>query len=424
MTSPLTITSILTIMGISTRKYLHLVYQCIVYLILLRMGTGTEHISDNFSCAASLDCTKLLTWNASGIMSSGSYLGSVLKHLDIDICGVCEHWLYKKDLLFLESVHSSYNYSAVSDFDLERPSKRQVGKGGVALFWKRSIDSRVSLLNIDDDRIIGIQYQLSKSTFMFIIQVYFPSANHRMEEFAGYLLKIQDICSMYSDKGTMVIMGDFNAHSNGQVFVKRHDRRSVLFHQLLSDNNLLSVNTLPICTGASSTFVSYSGEYTSMIDHILVPAENVDQVSVCKVLDDAALNVSTHRPIIMHMNSPHVEQIDSNMSIKRSVKWRGIEQNDINQYRDCLENICSNRIQYNYSSLTNDDVDVLYTDIVNMIRFSSDKKIPHSKGFKQFLKPYWDQTLKELHREMRDKRKGWILDNRPRGNSFISYLEY
>lgn len=267
----------------------------------------------------------------------------------------------------------------------------------------------------------SISYQ---KAFVFIIQVYFPSANHRMEEFAGYLLKVQDICSMYSDKGTMVIMGDFNAHSNGQVFVKRHDRRSVLFHQLLSDNNLLSVNTLPICTGASSTFVSYSGEYTSMIDHMLVPAENVDQVSVCKVLDDAALNVSTHRPIVMHMNSPHVEQIDSNMSIKRSVKWRGIEQNDINQYRDCLENICSNRIQNNYSSLTNDDVDVLYTDIVNMIRSSSDKNLPHSKGFKQFLKPYWDQTLKELHREMRDKRKVWILDNRPRGNSFISYLEY
>lgn len=149
MTSLLTITSILTIMGISTRKYLHFVYRCIVYLILLRMGKGTEHISDNFSCAASSDCTKLLTWNASGIMSSGSYLGSVLKRLDIDICGVCEQWLYKKDLHFLESVNSSYSYSAVSDFDLERPSRRKVGKGGVALVWKRSIDSRVSLMTTE-----------------------------------------------------------------------------------------------------------------------------------------------------------------------------------------------------------------------------------------------------------------------------------
>ena len=50
----------------------------------------------------------------------------------------------------------------MSDFDLEKPSKRKVGKGGVAMFWKADIDSRISLLNIDDDRIMGVQYQLSK----------------------------------------------------------------------------------------------------------------------------------------------------------------------------------------------------------------------------------------------------------------------
>ncbi|MEW8547363.1 MAG: reverse transcriptase family protein, partial [Candidatus Thiodiazotropha sp.] len=52
------------------------------------------------------------------------------------------------------------------------------------------------------------------------------------------------------------------------------------------------------------------------------------------------------------------------------------------------------------------------------------KHLPQSKGFKQFLKPYWDQTLKDLHRAMRDKCKVWILNNKPRGYSSISYREY
>ena len=114
-------------------------------------------------------CMKFMTWNSSGIMSSASYLSSALKRFDIDICGVSEHWLYKKNLHFLDSIHKSYMYAAVSDFDLERPSKRKVGKGGVALFWKRSIDKRVTLLNIDDDRMIGMQYQITEHCFLYVI---------------------------------------------------------------------------------------------------------------------------------------------------------------------------------------------------------------------------------------------------------------
>ena len=69
-----------------------------------------------------------MTWNASGIMSSASYLSNTLKQFDIDICGVSEHWLYQKDFHFLDSVHKSYNHAAVADFDLEKPSRRKVGQ--------------------------------------------------------------------------------------------------------------------------------------------------------------------------------------------------------------------------------------------------------------------------------------------------------
>ena len=174
-----------------------------------------------------------------------------------------------------------------------KPSRRKVGKGGVALFWKKELDKYVSLLNIEDDRLMGIEYQVTKGCYIYIIQAYLPSSNHCMQEFKEYMQKLQDICSTYSDKGTVVLMGDLNAHQNGSTFFKRYDRRSVILRDFLAYNNLVSVNTVPVCTGANATFVSYSGEFKSMIDHMIIPVECVDTVSICCILDDDALNVST-----------------------------------------------------------------------------------------------------------------------------------
>ena len=170
MTRTAPVINTVTVMGIrqTYRKYFNAVSFCVVHLFLF-MGSETIHTFGNLSSAASSNCMKFMTWNATGIMSSASYLSKALKSFDVDVCGISEHWLYKKDLHFLESIHKSYNYSAVSDFDLERPSRRKVGKGGVALLWKCSIDSRISVLNIDDDRMIGLQYQISENTFIYVI---------------------------------------------------------------------------------------------------------------------------------------------------------------------------------------------------------------------------------------------------------------
>lgn len=58
-----------------------------------------------------------------------------------------------------------------------------------------------------------------------------------------------------------------------------------------------------------STFVSYSGEPFSMVDHIPFPVEKVHLISCCVILGDDALNVSDHRLICCHVNLPHAERI-------------------------------------------------------------------------------------------------------------------
>ena len=97
------------------------------------------------------------------------------------------------DLHFLESISSSLEICG--SFRL-KPGEAQQKEGRErcrCYLWKRTIDSRVSLLNIDDNRIIGVQYQIYKDNFVHIIQVYLPSANHAL----AHLMIIYLSCKIF-----------------------------------------------------------------------------------------------------------------------------------------------------------------------------------------------------------------------------------
>ena len=75
-------------------------------------------------------------------------------------------------------------------------------------------------------------------------------------------------------------------------------------------HNLVSLNTLPLCSGAAASFVSYDRNYEYLIDHILFPVERLDTVMSCKLLDDHVLNVSRNRPVIYRITGPLVNFVN------------------------------------------------------------------------------------------------------------------
>ena len=126
------------------------------------MGTPNQHL-------------RILTRNATGIMSSSSYLCQALYKKNIDICGIAEHWLYEKDLHFLNQIDSTCNYHchAVSDFSLRFPGRRRVGKGGVAILWHKKHNANIVPLFFDDDRIIGVKFVLNHSCSLYFFSSIF-----------------------------------------------------------------------------------------------------------------------------------------------------------------------------------------------------------------------------------------------------------
>ena len=125
-----------------------------------------------------------------------------------------------------------------------------------------------------------------------------PSSNHSNNIYRDFIDLLQAVISMYSENGTVIIMGDFNAHLQGQTFIKATDERGRYLLDMLSYHNLVAVDTLPICTGATASFVSYGDAHVSLIDHILVPDVKLDTILSCEISDDHVLNVSRHRPVI------------------------------------------------------------------------------------------------------------------------------
>ena len=90
-------------------------------------------------------------------MSSAAYLSDILLEGKIDMCGLSEHWLITS---FFLTLSSDYDYFDKCD------SSYHI-KGGVALMWKKRLSNFIVPINIDDDRIVGIQLQIAPSENIF-----------------------------------------------------------------------------------------------------------------------------------------------------------------------------------------------------------------------------------------------------------------
>ena len=219
-----------------------------------------------------------------------------------------------------------------------------------------------------------------------------------------------------------MMMGDFNAHLQGRRFIKVTDARGRYLLDMMHNHSMLSLNTLPTCVGATASFVSYGDLYESLIDHILLPIERLDTVLSCEILDDDVLNVSRHLQVVCSVSVPSANLNTSQVQFPSHVKWEKLHDEAKHLYKSELENHLT-KFSITEGCNTIEYLDKKYVHIVDSITTASDTTLPKTK-FKPYLKPYWDRVMKDLHATMREKRRKWIHDGRPRGMQFLSYKEY
>ena len=144
------------------------------------------------------------------------------------------------------------------------------------------------------------------------------------------------------------------------------------------------MNTLPICKGATASFVSYGNVHKSLIDHILIPDVKLDLVLSCVVTNDHVLNVSRHRPVSCTLSLADMNFQTLTCSIESHIKWKNLDEVTLQLYSTKLDTALCN------------------TDCSHVA----------------------DIHLKDLHAVMRQRRRDWILAGKPRGDNDESYRQY
>ena len=122
--------------------------------------------------------------------------------------------------------------------------------------WHKKHNQNIAPLDIDDDRIIGIKYNCGVNSAIYLFQMYLPCSNHTLTAFTEYVDKMRNILNLYSEKGIVDLMGDLNVYLLPNAIQCNPKGRKLRFLNFLRDTNLISLTTLEMCSGASSSFVT------------------------------------------------------------------------------------------------------------------------------------------------------------------------
>ena len=183
--------------------------------------------------------------------------------------GLSEHCLFDERRNLLESLSDSYKGKVICSEDNPDFITGKRGHGGVAIVWKQILDDCVSPLEIDSDRIVGIQIEALNQDPLFILSVYLPSSNHHFTEFCECLDLLWSSCEMYINKGPFILMGDFNAQLGNIGGTRRFghlNNRGKKLIEFLDFFNLIVLNLSELACGPLHTFTSDDERNKSAID--------------------------------------------------------------------------------------------------------------------------------------------------------------
>ena len=230
-----------------------------------------------------------ICWNCSGIYGNFVYARELLK--DSDIFALSEHWLYKDELCFLNSLDSNFDVFATSSSLNSDSTRWKRGQGGVALFWRKTI--KVKKLTATD-RMIAIKIKCDSGREIVVCSVYLPSTNRSMAEFRQTLSALKLLCLKEKGDNNLIILGDFNAHITGERAIDRGNTRGRLVKDVLSALDLTAVNLISNCKGPKHTYES--SDSFSLIDYICVDSALLEKLGYSEVVNMHSDNITHHLP--------------------------------------------------------------------------------------------------------------------------------
>ena len=168
-----------------------------------------------------------------------------------------ETWLSPYDLNMFSDVHAKFNSFSISS--MKTDGNILVGRpyGGISILWDKAISPFSSIVQFDDDRILGISLDFGGLKYLFL-NVYLPYCSaDNLDDYDMYMGKLASIVENSNAAG-IVIMGDFNASPTNN-FYGELEQFCNLNNLIISDISLLPYDTF--------THINNGSLSRSWIDH-------------------------------------------------------------------------------------------------------------------------------------------------------------
>ena len=358
----------------------------------------------------------IATWNVRGVMSSALSLHDLLEQTNCDVALISEHKLLPHSLGFMNSINGNYISHSCCDKTLDSYSMLRCGKGGVSIMYKKTLASRIELINTDSDRLIGIRLLGLTAKPFFIFSVYMPS-NNCINDYRDQLNLIQATYTYYSEMGHVILGGDWNASLLDEEHI--NVSKSTDLRQFVRINNVYPVNTIATCSGPSYTYMPVK----SMIDYIFMDEITLHLVSSCCILEEGSCSsTSDHMPIVctLRPGNPGIPK-PGICSKNKWIAWNKASPENLKNYENKLAHLLLSL--QNWALRNASDIHLFEKEIVKCIHQAAKDALPFSSP-NSHTKPYWNENIKQLHKIERHERIEWIQAGRPRERNHPNYVKY
>ena len=349
----------------------------------------------------------LYSYNSTGFnFQKIEFVNFLLTALNIDIFCLQEHFLLKSNSHIIQNEFPDYNVSIVPATKSDAFISKGRPSGGLFILWKKALNSRISIVKTENNRVQTIQ--IDERILLF--NCYFPydtrDQNFNDWELQKCLNDIDEICLNFPNH-SVIVAGDLNCEYNRNTpfvnSVRDWTIQSCLFSAWWK---------YPIDFTFSN--FSFNRPSFSIIDHFLF--NNIAETIIKEAgVSHFGNNLSNHSPIYLKIESlPLVKDsgktnLDNNPKIYKP-NWNKAKDHDVNNYKNDLDLfvkniditeglICSdvhckdlshrNHI-CNYMSKIFDVIEDATVKNIPPICAPHEKKLP---GWSQFVQPLKDEAI-------------------------------
>ena len=301
----------------------------------------------------------IVHWNAEGVRQKKLELQQFLKVQKIDVCCIQETHL-----------NNTHRFS-IRGYEIHRVDRADRPKGGVLTLVKTSIPST--------------EVQRSEKADMeyITVKLIFPDRNLTICYLYSQPNKAINLQILQPNSEDWMIVGDSNSHSPSWGYPSINAKGEEV-EQWIASNRLVLINT----PTDPPTFYSRVWKTTSTPD-IAIATDNIQKIAKREVSEQ--LGGSDHKPVILTL----AKQVNTNAG-KMPPSWN-YKKVDWKRFRE-LTDIYTKSITFSKHSVNKNA-----SNFNSAVLKAAKESIP--RGRRHDYKPYWNNTLEKIHKELSEARE-------------------